>query len=47
VSHGDRTAELRTVGVIVARTMGVGIMHDLVLQGLSAVLVNVSDAIFE
>lgn len=36
--------ELRTVGVIGAGTMGTGVAHDLALHGLSAVLVDVSDA---
>lgn len=41
------TGELRTIGVIGAGTMGTGIAHDLVLHGLSAVVVDVSDAVLE
>ncbi|WP_326522504.1 3-hydroxyacyl-CoA dehydrogenase family protein [Archangium lipolyticum] len=44
MSNGDTTADLKTVGVIGAGTMGIGVAHDLVLHGLSAVLVDVSDA---
>lgn len=40
-------AELKTVGVIGAGTMGIGVAHDLVLHGLSAVLVDVSDGALE
>ncbi len=38
---------LRSVGVIGAGTMGIGVAHDLLLYGLSAVLVDVSDAVLE
>jgi 3-hydroxybutyryl-CoA dehydrogenase len=44
VSQEEIKAEPRTIGVVGAGTMGAGVAHDLVLHGLSAVLVDVSDA---
>jgi 3-hydroxybutyryl-CoA dehydrogenase len=40
-------SDMRTIGVIGAGTMGIGVAHDLVLHGLSVVVVDVSDAILE
>ena len=47
MSRVEVTTELGAIGVIGAGTMGVGIAHDLVLHGLSAVLVDTSEAALE
>ncbi|MFP2895245.1 3-hydroxyacyl-CoA dehydrogenase NAD-binding domain-containing protein [Corallococcus sp. 4LFB] len=44
MNQEDPKTDLRSVGVIGAGTMGIGVAHDLVLHGLSAVRVDVSEA---